>query len=433
MTEPSMPGTRVLAMVCNNDSKLMANKTPLTWVPSLACDGHLIHDTTRAVDIYPHHIADFEGKTGNGEFADSMAEIDYRVGQLLDDIDDRAIGDETVLVFTSDNGSEFRAPYKGTAGPWLKARQDCVICGVGTPRPHQITHSGWSCHAASGPRTSATPAVPKPLDQRHHPNSFEANLDLLREIRAISYLSEPHTLTWATIFISATVAGSDNHQNPPHLCLRLSTRHHKNVESSDGTRHAGRVPSSTKQARREAQKAAKQDPLLRKQIQELLKKGDTAKAYQKAKMLLSKQALAAQMDQMADMAELSASQIQANNAMNRMTNMMGQSSRTMNMAQRTMNPERTLTTLEQFRQQNEEYAMSNGIYQDAISQSTSAQVSEDAVHELLGKLADDAGVQLNTELNEAQPSKAEPVGPQTNEPTAEEEDALQQRLRALRA
>ncbi|KAL7621650.1 Vacuolar-sorting protein SNF7 [Parahypoxylon ruwenzoriense] len=188
-----------------------------------------------------------------------------------------------------------------------------------------------------------------------------------------------------------------------------------------------------KQARREAQKAAKQDPLLKKQIQELLKKGDTAKAYQKAKVLLSKQALAQQMDQMADMAELSVSQIQANNAMNRMTHMMGQSSRTMTAAQRNMNPERTLVTLEQFRQQNEEYAVSNGIYQDAIAQTTSQQVSEDAVHELLGKLADDAGVQLNTELNAAQPSRAEPLPAQTTEPTAEEEDALQQRLRALRA
>lgn len=90
-------------------------------------------------------------------------------------------------------------------------------------------------------------------------------------------------------------------------------------------------------------------------------------------------------------------------------------------------------TLEQFKQQNEEYAVNNGIYQDAISQTTSQQVSEEAVHELLGKLADDAGVQLNTQLNAAQPSKAEPALPQTAEPTAEEEDALQQRLRALRA
>lgn len=188
-----------------------------------------------------------------------------------------------------------------------------------------------------------------------------------------------------------------------------------------------------KQARREAQKAAKQDPLLKKQIQDLLKKGDTVKAYQKAKMLLSKQALAQQMDQMADMAELSVAQIQANNSMNRMTHMMGQSSKVMNAAQKNTNPERTLLTLEQFKQQNEEYAMNNNIYQDAIAQTTSQQVSDDAVHELLGKLADDAGVQLNTELNAAQPSKAEPVHAQTNEPTAEEEDALQQRLRALRA
>ncbi|RBQ70513.1 hypothetical protein FVER14953_13088 [Fusarium verticillioides] len=186
-----------------------------------------------------------------------------------------------------------------------------------------------------------------------------------------------------------------------------------------------------KQARREAQKAAKQDPILKKQIQDLLKKGETQKAYQKAKMLLSKQALAQQMDQMADMAELSAAQIQANNSMNRMTQMMAQSSRTMNVAQKNTNPEKTLVTLEQFKQQNEEYAMSNGIYQDAITQSTSTQVGEDAIHELLGKLADDAGLELSKELNQATPSNAEPQ--QTNEPTAEEEDKLQQRLRALRA
>ncbi|POR36334.1 Vacuolar protein-sorting-associated protein 46 [Tolypocladium paradoxum] len=189
---------------------------------------------------------------------------------------------------------------------------------------------------------------------------------------------------------------------------------------------------NAKQARREAQKAARQDPILKKQIQDLLKKGETQKAYQKAKMLLSKQALAQQMDQMADMAELSAAQIQANNAMNRMTHMMAQSSRTMNVAQKNTNPEKTLVTLEQFKSQNEEYAMSNGIYQDAITQSTSVQVGEDAVHELLGKLADDAGVELSQELNKATPAAAEPQTA-TSEPTAEEEDKLQQRLRALRA
>ncbi|KAF3016790.1 hypothetical protein E8E14_008906 [Neopestalotiopsis sp. 37M] len=64
----------------------------------------------------PH--ADFEGKTGNGEFADSMAEMDHRVGQLLDHIDSLGIRENTVVIFASDNGPEFRPPYRGTAGPW---------------------------------------------------------------------------------------------------------------------------------------------------------------------------------------------------------------------------------------------------------------------------------------------------------------------------
>ncbi|KAH8779920.1 hypothetical protein F5883DRAFT_193523 [Diaporthe sp. PMI_573] len=191
---------------------------------------------------------------------------------------------------------------------------------------------------------------------------------------------------------------------------------------------------NAKQARREAAKAQKADADLQKQIQTLLKKGETQQAYQKARMLLAKQAIAKQMDQAADVAELSVAQIQANNAMNRMTAMMAQSSRTMSRAQKSMNPEKTLVTLEQFKNQNEEYAMSNNIYQDAMTQSTSVQVSEDAVHELLGKLADDAGVELSQELASASASKEEPAKETAAaEPTPEQEDALQQRLRALRA
>lgn len=95
---------------------------------------------------------------------------------------------------------------------------------------------------------------------------------------------------------------------------------------------------------------------------------------------------------------------------------------------------KTLVTLEQFKNQNEEYAMSNSIYQDAMTQSTSVQVSDDAVHELLGKLADDAGVELSQELASASASKEEPVRETAGmDPTPEQEDALQQRLRALRA
>jgi arylsulfatase A-like enzyme len=64
----------------------------------------------------PH--PDFAGRTGAGDFADSMAEIDHRVGQVIEEVDRLGIAENTVFIFCSDNGPEFRQPYRGTAGPW---------------------------------------------------------------------------------------------------------------------------------------------------------------------------------------------------------------------------------------------------------------------------------------------------------------------------
>ncbi|SDY34673.1 arylsulfatase [Variovorax sp. YR266] len=64
----------------------------------------------------PH--TDFAGSTGNGDFADSMAEMDHRVGQVIDEVERLGISENTLFIFCSDNGPEFRAPYRGTAGPW---------------------------------------------------------------------------------------------------------------------------------------------------------------------------------------------------------------------------------------------------------------------------------------------------------------------------
>jgi arylsulfatase A-like enzyme len=64
----------------------------------------------------PHR--DFAGKSGNGDFADSMMEMDHRVGQVVDEVDRLGLSEQTLLIFCSDNGPEFRVPYRGTAGPW---------------------------------------------------------------------------------------------------------------------------------------------------------------------------------------------------------------------------------------------------------------------------------------------------------------------------
>lgn len=64
----------------------------------------------------PH--PDFAGRTGVGDFADSLVEMDHRVGQIMQTVDELGLREDTVFVFCSDNGPEFRKPYRGTAGPW---------------------------------------------------------------------------------------------------------------------------------------------------------------------------------------------------------------------------------------------------------------------------------------------------------------------------
>ena len=61
---------------------------------------------------------EFAGKTGNGDWADCLAEMDYRTGQILDAIKQAGIEDNTLVVFTSDNGPEATHPWEGDSGPW---------------------------------------------------------------------------------------------------------------------------------------------------------------------------------------------------------------------------------------------------------------------------------------------------------------------------
>jgi len=60
----------------------------------------------------------FAGKTGNGDWADMLAEMDHNVGQMLDAVDRLGIRDDTIVIFASDNGPEFVRPWEGWAGPW---------------------------------------------------------------------------------------------------------------------------------------------------------------------------------------------------------------------------------------------------------------------------------------------------------------------------
>ena len=74
----------------------------------------------------PH--PDFKGKTGNGPWADLLTQIDSYTGELVDKIDDLGVTDNTIFIFTADNGPEaldfgntnltVESAINGSAGPW---------------------------------------------------------------------------------------------------------------------------------------------------------------------------------------------------------------------------------------------------------------------------------------------------------------------------
>lgn len=66
--------------------------------------------------VFPH--PDFVGKTGNGDWADTLAELDHRTGQILDAIGDAGVEKNTIVIFASDNGPEATHPWEGDSGPW---------------------------------------------------------------------------------------------------------------------------------------------------------------------------------------------------------------------------------------------------------------------------------------------------------------------------
>jgi arylsulfatase A-like enzyme len=82
----------------------------------------LWHNSTRC-HVWTHLASKWKGKSGFGLFADAMMELDWVVGELLKKLDDLGIADNTIVLFTSDNGAEIFSwpdggnhPFRGEKG-----------------------------------------------------------------------------------------------------------------------------------------------------------------------------------------------------------------------------------------------------------------------------------------------------------------------------
>ena len=77
---------------------------------------------------------DFEDLTGNGLYADVITEIDYSVGRVLDKIEEIGLTENTIVVFTSDNGPWLSyGNHSGSSGIFREGKGTTWEGGVRVP------------------------------------------------------------------------------------------------------------------------------------------------------------------------------------------------------------------------------------------------------------------------------------------------------------
>jgi arylsulfatase A-like enzyme len=96
----------------------------------------------------------FQGKSQNGKFGDWVAEVDWSVGEVLDVIRRLKLADNTLVIFTSDNGPWVRVVGNATtAGPLRGSKGTTWEGGVRVPTiawwPGHI-EAGTTCDAVAG-------------------------------------------------------------------------------------------------------------------------------------------------------------------------------------------------------------------------------------------------------------------------------------------
>ena len=97
-------------------------------------DGPFFLYLAHTMPHWPQYSSErFAGKSMNGKWGDTVEEIDWSTGEILDKLDELDIDEETLVIFTSDNGGATRhgasnAPLRGGKGTtWEGGHRVCFL------------------------------------------------------------------------------------------------------------------------------------------------------------------------------------------------------------------------------------------------------------------------------------------------------------------
>lgn len=106
------------------------------------------YNTTR-MHVWTHLKPESKGVTGQGIYADGMAEHDEMVGQLLNKLDELGIADNTIVVYSTDNGAEVMSwpdggtiPFRGEKNTTWEGgfRVPMMVKWPGKIKPGQVSN-----------------------------------------------------------------------------------------------------------------------------------------------------------------------------------------------------------------------------------------------------------------------------------------------------
>ena len=123
--------------------------------------------------IFTHLKKESQGVTGLGVYPDGMVEHDGHVGQLLKKLDDLGIADNTIVMYSTDNGAEVMSwpdggttPFRGEKdtnfeGGW---RVPCAIRWPGMIKPGTVSNEMFS-HTDMLPTLAAVAGEPDAVEK----------------------------------------------------------------------------------------------------------------------------------------------------------------------------------------------------------------------------------------------------------------------------
>ena len=147
------------------------------------------HNSTR-MHVWTRLAKKWRGKTGYGLYADGMADHDEQVGKLLQKLDDLGVADNTIVIYSTDNGAEVltwpdggTTPFKGEKGTTWEGgfRSPCIVRWPGKIKPGTVindifSHEDWlpTLMAAAG-----DPDITEKLKKGHRAGNktFKTHLD----------------------------------------------------------------------------------------------------------------------------------------------------------------------------------------------------------------------------------------------------------------